>query len=73
MTVQKSMGNFGDEMPKFTRRFNEYGVGEELLSPITINDYSTGNPETNLATYLIKYKEFDKSQVEIIDENNEDG
>ena len=49
------------ENTKFTRELNSYGVEEngieeELLFPIRFNDKSGGNQETNLATYLIKYK-----------------
>ena len=40
-------------------------TGEELLFPIRLNDKSDGNHETNLATYLIKYKEFGKTDVKI--------
>ena len=50
------------EMTKFTRELNTYGVdengiGEELLFPIRLNSKPGENQETNLATYLIKYKE----------------
>ena len=57
----------GTEITKFSREFNTYGVGEELLYPVQINDSSIGQPqpETNLATYLINFKEFQKSYVEI--------
>ena len=57
----------GTETTKFSRMFNTYGVGEELLHPVQINDSSIGQPqpETNLATYLINSKEFQKSNVEI--------
>ena len=61
------------EIVKFTRMFNEYGMGEELLFPIKLNQSPTGNLETNLATYLINFKEFKKSQVEIKLEINKDG
>ena len=63
----------GDKFTKFTRMFNEYGLGEELLFPIKINDSSTGNLVTNLATYLVKFKEFKKTQVEIRVVNKKDG
>ena len=58
------------ENTKFTRELNTYGVGEngigeELLFPIRLNDKSGGNQETNLATFLIKYKEFEKTDVKI--------
>ena len=49
------------ENTKFTRELNTYGIGEELLFPIRL----TGNQETNLATYLVKYKEFKKTSVKI--------
>ena len=61
----------GMESTKFTRMFNVYGIGEELLYKITIN----GSPkvETNMATYLIKFKEFKKSEpVKISLKNNKD-
>ena len=58
------------ENTKFTRELNSYGFdengnGEELLFPIRLNDPSVGNQETNLATYLVKYKEFAKTYVKI--------
>ena len=58
------------EIMKFTRELNTYGVdenaiGEELLFPIRLNDESGENQETNLATYLIKYKEFKKTFVKM--------
>ena len=61
---------FGREkysMTKFSREFNTYGVGEELLHPVQINDSSIGQPqpETNLGTYLINFQEFQKSNVEV--------
>ena len=57
-------------MVKFTRELNTYGfdengIGEELLFPIRLNGSSGGNQETDLATYLIKYKEFEKTFVTI--------
>ena len=58
---------FGNITSRYTREFNTYGVGEELLFPIEMNDSDLGQPQadTNLATYLIKLKEFQKSNVEI--------
>ena len=55
------------ETSKYTREFNTYGVGEELLYPIKMNDSSLGKsqPDKNLATYLIILKEFKKSNVRI--------
>ena len=58
------------ENTKFTRELNTYGVdengiGEELLFPIRLNGKPGENQETNLATYLIKYKEFEKNDVKI--------
>ena len=55
---------------KFTRELNTYGfdgswMGEELLFPIRLNEPSGGNQETNLATYLVKYMEFEKTSVRI--------
>ena len=61
---------FERENTKFTRELNTYGfdengIGEELLFPIRLNEPSGGNQETNLATYLVKYKEFEKNSVKI--------
>ena len=58
------------ENTKFTRELNTYGfdanrIGEELLFPIRLNERSGVNQETNLATYLVKYMEFEKTSVEI--------
>ena len=58
------------ENTKFTRELNTYGfdgngIGEELLFPIRLNEPSGGNQETNLATYLVKYMEFEKTFVTI--------
>ena len=55
------------ETSKYSREFNTYGVGEELLFPIEMNDSFLGEPQpdTILATYLVKFKEFQKSTVEI--------
>ena len=63
---------------KFTRELNTYGVdengiGEELLFPIRLNDESGGNQETNLATYLVRYKEFEKTFVKIIVIDDKEG
>ena len=56
------------ENTKFTRELNTYGfdgngIGDELLFPIRLNEPSGGNQETNLATYLVKYMEFEKTSV----------
>ena len=58
------------ENTKFTRELNTYGfdgsgIGDELLFPIRLNEPYGGNQETNLATYLVKYMEFDKTSVTI--------
>ena len=58
------------ENTRFTRELNTYGfdgngIGEELLFPIRLNEPSGGNQETNLATYLVKYMEFEKTDVKI--------
>ena len=58
------------EIAKFTRELNTYGfdengIGEELLVPIRLNKPSDGNQETNLATYFVKYMEFEKTSVKI--------
>ena len=63
---------------KFTRELNTYGVdengiGEELLFPIRLNGESGGNQEINLATYLIKYKEFEKTDVKITKDQDKEG
>ena len=55
---------------KFTRELNTYGfdgngIGDELLFPIRLNEPSGGNQETYLATYLVKYMEFEKTSVKI--------
>ena len=66
------------EDTKFTRELNTYGVdengiGEELLFPIRLNGKSGVNQEINLATYLVKYKEFKKTFVKIIVINGKEG
>ena len=61
----------GHEVTDFTQMFNKYGMGEELLFPIEMNE--SGNLRTNLATYLIRFHEFHETQVEIKVENNKDG
>ena len=58
------------ENAKFTRELDTYGydengIGEELLFPIRLNEPSGGNQETNLATYLVKFMEFEKTFVKI--------
>ena len=58
----------GERKTKFTRELNTYGfdkkgMGEELLFPIRLNGEPGENKETNLATYLIKYKEFEKADA----------
>ena len=61
------------DLVKFTRELNVYGVGEELLYPIKLNDCSRGSSETNLATYLVKHKEFLKTSVKVKKSQNKDG
>ena len=65
------------ENTKFTRELNTYGVengiGEELLFPIRLNGKPGENQETNLATYLIKYKEFKKTNVKITKVHDKEG
>ena len=69
------------ENNRFTRELNTYGVdengiGEELLFPIRLNGKPGENQETNLATYLIKYKEFEKlrqNNVKITKVQNKEG
>ena len=58
------------ENQKFTRELDTYGydasgIGEELLFPIRLNKPSGGNEETNLATYLVKYKDLERTSVKI--------
>ena len=65
------------ENTKFTREVNTYGfdengIGEELLFPIRLNEPSGGNQETNLATYLVKFLEFEKSFVKIKNHTDKD-
>ena len=66
------------EFTKFTRELNTYGVdengiGEELLFPIRLNGKPGENQETNLATYLIKYKEFKKAYVKVTNVQDKEG
>ena len=58
----------GTVLTNFSREFNTYGVAEELLHPVQINDSFIGQPqpETNLATYLVNFQEFQKSNVEVM-------
>ena len=70
--------DWGHENTKFTRELNTYGVdengiGEELLFPIRLNGEPGENQETNLATYLIKYKEFEKTDVKITGIQDKEG
>ena len=63
---------------RFRRELNTYGVdengiGEELLFPIQLNGKSGEKQETNLATYLIKYKEFEKTDVKIAKDKDKEG
>ena len=69
-TIWNDQENLKCENTKFTRELNTYGFdqngsGEELLFPIRLNEPSGGNQETNLATYLVKYMEFEKTSVKI--------
>ena len=66
------------ENTKFTRELNTYGfdengIGEELLFPIRLNGKPGENQETNLANYLDKYKEFEKTDVKIIKDQDKEG
>ena len=58
-----------NDVTKFTRQLNVYGIGEELLFPITLNDRKS---ETNLATYLVKTKEFERTSVKISENAGKD-
>ena len=64
---RRPCGDIDVETSKYTREYNTYGVREELLYPIKMNDSSLGQPQpdTNLATYLINCKEFRKSNIKI--------
>ena len=55
-----------------TYGFDGNGIGEELLFPIRLNETSGGNQETNLATYLVKYKEFQKTFVKIKNDSDKE-
>ena len=71
-------GKYACIVAKFTRELNTYGVdengiGEELLFPIRLNGKPGENQETYLATYLTKYKEFEKTFVKIIVINGKEG
>ena len=64
------------ENTKFTRELNTYGVdengiGEELLFPIRLNGKPGENKETNLATYLVKYREYKKTIVKVKKTDND--
>ena len=77
-TVWNDEYNPNRENTKFTRELNTYGVdengiGEELLFPIRLNGKPGENQETNLATYLIKYNEFEKNEVKIINDQDKEG
>ena len=66
----------GRENTKFTRELNTYGFdkngfGEEFLFLIKLNDKSGGIQETDLATYLVKYKEYAKNTVKITKTDND--
>ena len=69
-TVWNDKHNRKRENTKFTRELNTYGfdanrIGEELLFPIRLNGLPGENQETNLATYLVKYMEFERTFVKI--------
>ena len=66
------------EITKFTRELNSYGfdengMGEEFLFPIRLNGKPGDNQETNLAIYLVRYKEFEKTDVKIIKFDDKEG
>ena len=61
---------------KFTRELNTYGFdkngfGEKLLFPIRLNGKPGENQETNLATYLVKYREYKKTIVKVKKTDND--
>ena len=77
-TVWNPELRFQCEITKFTRELNTYGfdekgMGEELLFPVRLNDETGGNQETSLATYLVKYKEFEKTEVKITKVQDKEG
>ena len=77
-TVWNDDSRFNRENTKFTRELSTYGfdenrIGEELLFPIRLNGEPGRNQETNLATYLIKYKEFEKTDVKITKYQDKEG
>ena len=82
-TVKYTVGNnsnYGSKcgLTKFTRELNTYGfdengIGEELLFPVRLNGEPGEIQETNLATYLIKYKEFEKTDVKITEIQDKEG
>ena len=51
---------------RFSKMYNIYGMTEDVLFPVTLNVLD-GEPsqETNLATYLVKIKEFQTVNVTI--------
>ena len=65
--------HLGYEISKYTCEYDSYGVREELLYPIKMNRSTLGQPQpdTNLATYLIQFKEFEKTNVKIEKKGNE--
>ena len=74
-TVWNDRNEENDEIPncevtKFTRQLNVYGMKEELLFPIRLND---GKSETILATYLVKTKGLEKTTVKITENVKQEG
>ena len=65
--------HYNNQVTKFTRELNVYGIREDLLFPISLNDWTTTKRSVNLATYLVKYKEFEKTSVEIQKHSGKDG
>ena len=65
--ITSKIDDYEIEFTRFSREFNTYGVGEDFLYPVQMNDSTIGKPqpETNLATYLINFQELKKSNVEI--------
>ena len=65
--------HYNNEITKFTRELDRYGMEEELLFPILLNKRTNKKLTLNLATYLVKYKEFEKTSVEIQNNSGKDG
>ena len=65
--VKFIISSYHGETSRYTREYNTYGEREDLLYPIKMNDSFLGKPQqdANLATYVIKFKEFKGPNVKI--------